>query len=128
VRRRAKRRLFKNTQNIIFTHKNVLNTIHLDFRARVFAEEHPVADFNFQGDTLAVIAEFAGAGSHYLAFLRFFFGGIGDDDPTSGLFSSSTRSTKIRSFMGLICIWFTSCALNISQSFMPLRRIESIKT
>ena len=48
---------------------------------RVFADEHAVAFFDFKRDFLPVVVGFAGAEGDDDAFLRFFLGGIGNDDP-----------------------------------------------
>ena len=61
-------------QNLVFL------AVNLDFRAAVFADEHAVALLDFKRDFLAVVVGFAGAERDDDAFLRFFLGGIGDDD------------------------------------------------
>ena len=39
------------------------------------------------GVALAVVLDLAGAGGDHLALLRFFFGGVGDDDSADPLFA-----------------------------------------
>ena len=58
----------------------VFLAVELDFGAAVFADEHAVAHLDFERDFLAVVVGLARAERADDAFLRFFLGGIGDDD------------------------------------------------
>src|SRR4029079_1823769 len=78
---------FDDSQNFVLAHDEVVLTIELDLLAGVLAEQNEVARFDVQGNALAVILHLAVAGGDDLALLRFFLGGVGDDDPADFLFA-----------------------------------------
>src|SRR3954463_13663696 len=81
------RAVFDHGQHFVLAHDEVLLTIELDFLAGILAEEDLVARFDIERDSLAVVLGLALAGGNHLALLRFFLGGIGDDDAPHLLFA-----------------------------------------
>jgi len=75
--------LAEHGQDVVRGQNLVFLAVNLDFGAAVFAHEHAVALFDFKRDFLPVVVGFAGAEGDDDAFLRFFLGGIGNDDPPS---------------------------------------------
>ena len=59
--------------------------VELDSRARPFAEQHAVADFDVDGNELAGLITAAGADGDHLSLRRLLFGGIRNDDFACGL-------------------------------------------
>src|SRR6185436_1330305 len=59
--------------------------VHLDFLARVLAEEDRVPFLDVERRDLAVLLDLALADSDDLALLRLFLGGVRDDDPADFL-------------------------------------------
>ena len=57
-----------------------------DVGAGIFAEQDAVACFDLRGNQLALVVAGAGANGDDFAFHGLFFGGVGNDDPTSGAF------------------------------------------
>src|SRR5216684_1203376 len=70
----------QHPHEIAFLHDEVLDAVELDLGPRPFSEEHPVADFDVDGDELAGLVASARADGDDFALLRFFLGRIGDDD------------------------------------------------
>src|SRR5437773_8922669 len=69
------------SENLIFAKNQVLFIFNLDFGAAVLAEQNAIANFNVQGNSLALV-QFACADGYDLSLLRFFFSRIGHDDAT----------------------------------------------
>src|SRR5215467_3647673 len=66
-------------------HDQEFLAVELDFGARPFAEQHPVAGLNVDRNELAAFVAAAGAHGNDLAFLRLLLGGVGDDDAAGSL-------------------------------------------
>ena len=62
----------------------VVGAVHLEFLARVLAEEDLVAGLHADGDQLAVVVGLAGADGDDFAHRGLFRGGVGDDDAAGG--------------------------------------------
>ena len=73
-------RLFQNREDVVAAQNLVFLAVNFDFRAAIFAAQDAVALFDFKGNLLAVVVQFAGAKRDNNALGRFFLGGIGDDD------------------------------------------------
>jgi hypothetical protein len=73
-------RLADNTEDIVLAHDQVGIAFDFDLGAAVFADEDFVALLDGEVDELAVFITLAGAEGNDFAFLRFFLGGIRDDD------------------------------------------------
>lgn len=69
-----------NAKDIVFTQDQMLFAINFDFRARVFAEEDTVADFDVRLGKGAVVQDFAVADSDDFAFNGLFFSSVRNDD------------------------------------------------
>ena len=65
-------------------HDEEIFAINLDFGAGVLAEQDAVAFFHSEREHLAFIVGLALADGDDFAFLRFVFGGVGDDDAAAG--------------------------------------------
>src|SRR6266702_3153721 len=72
--------LHQHPHEVAFLHDQVLDAVELDFGPRPFSEEHPVAHLDVDGDELAGLVASARADGDDLAFLRFFLGGVWNDD------------------------------------------------
>ena len=72
--------LADDAEDIVLAHDQIGLTVQFDFGAAVFGDEHVVALLDCELNFLAVVVDFAGAESDDVAFLRFFLGGIGNDD------------------------------------------------
>src|SRR5262245_6905018 len=72
--------LIDYAEDFFLAHDQVLLAIELDLLAGVLAEEHGVAFLDVERRHLAVLLDFALADGNHLALLRFFLGGVGDDD------------------------------------------------
>src|SRR6266478_8985981 len=77
--------LFDDAHDVALLHDQELFAVDLDFGARPFAEQHPVADLDIDGDQLAGLVAAAGANGDDLALGGLFLGGVGNDDATCGL-------------------------------------------
>ena len=67
-------------EDVVRVEDFVFLAVNLDFRAAVFADEDAVTLFDFKRNFLAVVIGLARAERDDDAFLRFFLGGIGNDD------------------------------------------------
>src|SRR6185437_4664786 len=76
---------FDDAHDVAFFHDHQVFAVDLDLGARPLAEQHTVADLHVQRDELALFIARARAGRDDFAFHRLFLGGVGDDDPASGL-------------------------------------------
>src|SRR5579872_6707435 len=74
----------EHAHDVAFFHDQVFDPLDLDFRARPFAEQHPVADLDVDRDQLAVIVAPAGPNTDDLALLGLLLGGVRDDDAAGG--------------------------------------------
>ena len=74
-----------NGEEVVFAHDEVFLTIDFDFAAAVLAEQDAIASLDVEGDDLAEFIAGTRAGGDDLAFHRLFLGGVGNDDPASGL-------------------------------------------
>src|SRR5262249_18299809 len=77
--------LFDDAHNVALLHDQEFFAVDLDLGARPFAEQHPVADLDVDGDQLAGFVAAAGANRDDLALGGLFLGGIGNDDAAGGL-------------------------------------------
>ena len=68
-------------EDVVRAQDLVFLVVDLDFGAAVLADQHAVALLDFKGNFLAVVVGLAGAERDDVAFLRFFLGGVGNDDP-----------------------------------------------
>ena len=50
---------YADAEHVVFTHDQVFFTVNLYFRTRVFSEQNPVANLDFQSDAFAVVTDFA---------------------------------------------------------------------
>ena len=89
--------LFEDGQEVVRVKELVFLAVELDLGAAVFADEHAVADLDFERDFLPVVVGLARAERTDDAFLRFLFGGIGDNVLPFFVSFSSTGSTRTRS-------------------------------
>ena len=71
-------------QDVAFAENLVLHVIDFDFIAAVFAEEDFIADRDGKSSTSAIVEEFPRANGGHFAALRFFLGGVGQDDAARG--------------------------------------------
>src|SRR5215831_11096114 len=78
----------QHPHQIAFLHDHVLDAVELDFGPRPLAEQHPVADLDVDRDELAALIATTRADGNDLSFLRFFLGGIRDDDAATALLFS----------------------------------------
>src|SRR6202047_4747326 len=105
-----------DAQDVRALHDEESLTVNLDLRARPFAEQNLVAGLDIERCELAAFIAATGPHGDDLAFLRLLLGGIGDDDPTLGLFLAFEASdhdavvqrTKVHVF------WFPSAPLAAS--------------
>src|SRR6266536_1163013 len=77
--------LDQHPHDVALLHDQVLDTIDLDFGPRPLAEQHVVADLEVDWDELAGLVASAGTDGDHFALLRFFLGGIGDDNAAGSL-------------------------------------------
>src|SRR5262245_12191683 len=73
------------TQQIPVLHEHGRDADELDFGRRPLAEQLPVADLDIDSDELAALIATTRADGNDLSFLRFFLGGIRDDDAATAL-------------------------------------------
>ena len=64
--------LLNDTEHIVFTHDQVLFTFNFNFRARVFSEQNPVANLDFQRHTISIVADFTVSNRNDLSLGRVF--------------------------------------------------------
>src|SRR5438270_5651208 len=72
--------LVQSSQHFIFPHDEILIAVKDDFGTRVFTKQDAVALFHIEWNRFAVLLELAFTSSKHLTFLRFIFGGIGNDE------------------------------------------------
>src|SRR5882757_7417301 len=73
-------KLFKDRDQVVRVENLVFLAVNLDLGAAVFGDEHAVALLHFERDAFAIFVQLAGAEHDDDAFLRFFFGGVRNDD------------------------------------------------
>ena len=78
--------LGEDAEDVVFADEGVFLVVDFDFGAAVFADEDFVARLDFEGDDFAVVVAFACAQRDDFGLLRFFLGGIGNDDAAADLF------------------------------------------
>ena len=71
---------FEHPHDVGFLHDEEFFAIDLDFGARPFAEQHPIARLEIDGNKLARLITRARTNGDDLAFLRLFLRGIGNND------------------------------------------------
>src|SRR6476659_217948 len=71
---------FEHPHDVGLLHDEEFFVIDLHFCARPFAEQHPIARFEIDGDELAGFVTRARTDGDDLAFLRLFLGGVGNDN------------------------------------------------
>ena len=76
--------LLEHGEDVVLTHDHVLFAIEVDLRAGVLAEEDLVALLDVERRDVAVLVDLAVADGDNFAFLRLFFGSVGNDDPARG--------------------------------------------
>src|SRR5258707_13927124 len=76
----------EHAHDVGFIHDHEVLAVELDFAARPFAEQHPVATLDVERMQLAILAAFAGADSDDFAFRRLFLCRVGDEDAARGLY------------------------------------------
>ena len=76
----------QNAEDIFLAHDQVVLVIHSDFIAGIFSEQDAIADFDIEGDQLAVFESLTTPDGHDFGFLRFLLGGIGNDDSAACCF------------------------------------------
>src|SRR5213594_3406473 len=74
-------RLADDAEDVVLAHDQIILIINFDFGAAVFRDQHPIALLHREIDFLSFLVHFPGAQSNHFPLLRFFLGGIGDDDP-----------------------------------------------
>src|SRR5581483_3775981 len=70
----------EDAEDVVLLHDEVLLAVQLDLAAGVLPEENTVSCFERQRAVLALVGDGAGPDGDYLAPLRLFLGGVGDDD------------------------------------------------
>src|SRR5689334_25361399 len=75
----------QHAHDVAFLHDQVFDAVELDLGARPFAEQHPVAGLDIDGNELARLVAAAGADGDDFALARLLLGIAGDDDSGSGL-------------------------------------------
>ena len=78
--------LANDAEDIALADERVLLVAEFHLGAAVLADEDLVADLDFEGGDLAILALLAGAEGNDLGLLRFFLGAVRDDDPAADLF------------------------------------------
>src|SRR6516164_9079355 len=73
---------FKDAQRFFLTQDQIFFVVHLDFTAGILAKEDAIARLHVQRHNFPVLIFLATADGDYFAFLRFLFGGVGNDDST----------------------------------------------
>src|SRR5438552_2363170 len=74
-------RLSDDAEDVVLAHDQVRLIVDLDFSAAVFRDQHLVAFFHGEFDLLSLFVHLPRAESDDFALLRFFLGGIGNNDP-----------------------------------------------
>src|SRR4029077_16596516 len=75
----------QHAHDVAFLHDQEFDAVDLDLGSRPLAEQHAVADLDVDRDELAALVATARAHGDDLALLRFFLGGVGDDDAAGSL-------------------------------------------
>ena len=76
--------LIDYSKHVVFPHDQIFFATDFYFSTGVFAKENPIALFDFQGNSFAVIADLAVANSNNLTLGGFFLRSIRDDNSTFG--------------------------------------------
>src|SRR5687767_7280234 len=74
------RLLRDDAEDFFLAHDEIFLAVHLDFLARIFAEQDGVAFFHVERRDLAVLLDLAFADRDHLPLLRLFLGRVRDDD------------------------------------------------
>src|ERR1700693_4436293 len=77
--------LFDHAHDVALFHDQVFDAVDLDFGARPFAEQHPVAFLEVDRDELAAFVAATWTDGDHLSLSRLLFGGIRNDDSACGL-------------------------------------------
>jgi len=77
--------LFYYSQNIVFTHNQMLFTFDFNLASGIFAEQYTVAFFYLKRYPLAVVTQFPVADRYYFTLGRFLLCGVRDNNSTLGL-------------------------------------------
>src|ERR1700758_946014 len=75
----------QHAHDVAFLHDQVFDAVELDLGAGPFAEQHPVAGRDIDGDQLAGLVAAARADGDDFSLARLLLGVIGDDDARRGL-------------------------------------------
>jgi len=76
-------KLFNDTENVVFTHDQALNTIELNLGPSVFSKNHRLANFYLKRSDLTVVRKLAGTNSDNYATSWFFFSAIGKKEQSA---------------------------------------------
>src|SRR5579862_2810605 len=76
--------LVDNSEDVVFAQDEQVFALELELTPRIFAEQNFVPRLHFDRNQLAVVVIFPLADGDDLAFLRFFLGGIRDNNPALG--------------------------------------------
>ncbi len=83
-----------HAHDVGFLHDQEILAVDLDLGAGPLAEEDAIADLDVDGNELPALVAGAGADGNDHALLRFFLGGVGDDDAASSFSSASTAARR----------------------------------
>jgi len=105
---------FDDPEDLILAHDQQLLAVDLDFRAAVFAEEHPITGLNIQGLARAVFLVFAKTDGNNLALCGFSLAESGMMMPPRICSPSSMRLTITRSCSGVIFVFIKLLVVSCS--------------
>src|SRR4029079_7568404 len=75
----------RDGEDVVLLHDEVLDTLQLDFLARVLSKQDRVSRFDIERHPFANLVAFAEASRQHRALLWLLLGGIGNDDGASAL-------------------------------------------
>ena len=73
-------------EHFVFAHDQILFAVELDLLSGILAEQDVIAGLHVERNPGAVVLDFAVADGDDFALLRFFLGGVRDDDSADFLF------------------------------------------
>src|SRR5438477_566899 len=76
--------LLDNAENIILAHDQVLFAVDVYLTAGIFSKQDSIIYLEVEWSDFAIIIQFPLADRDHFSFLRFLFGGVGNDDRTRG--------------------------------------------
>ncbi len=116
--------LLENAEHFFLTHHEKFLAIDLNFGARILSEQNAVSRFYIEREDFAFIIRLAFTYRDSLAFLRLFFGRVGNMMPPRIDSVSSTRRTRMRSWRGVKLVTEDGIAVAVAIAF-SLRRGSS---